>query len=196
MSFPVILDDIYTYDRSLIEILIPHRSPFLMVDSIVSVQAGKNPSMLANYTIKDREPEYSCNGSDGHWPSICIIEGLGQCCNLMIVIWALEKGLMKAGMRFNALGEVLKRLMDDEPDEITGLLKAILHQRRMETYSSVGFLGSANMEITGHARQGRVISYEVRLNQIFGTIFHSSVRAYTNNYLIASGTMVSATRKD
>jgi hypothetical protein len=152
--------------------------------------------MYAYYTVTGKDPVYSNNGYDGHWPSIFVIEGLGQCCNLMIVIWALEKGLMKAGLRFNTIGEVLQRLMDDEPDEITGILKGILHHRRMETYSSVGFLGSANMEITGHARQGRVISYEVRLNQVFGTIFHSSVRAYTNNYLIASGTMVSATRKD
>ena len=167
-----------------------------MVDSISTFQGGKNPSMYAYYTVTGKDPVYSNNGYDGHWPSIFVIEGLGQCCNLMIVIWALEKGLMKAGLRFNTIGEVLQRLLDDEPDEITGILKGILHHRRMETYSSVGFLGSANMEITGHARQGRVISYEVRLNQVFGTIFHSSVRAYTNNYLIASGTMVSATRKD
>jgi 3-hydroxymyristoyl/3-hydroxydecanoyl-(acyl carrier protein) dehydratase len=190
------LDVNYTYDRSLIEILIPHRSPFLMVDSIVSIQGGKNPSLLANYTVKDKEPEYSGNGSDSHWPSIYIIEGLGQCCNLLILISALEKGLLNEGLRFNAMGEVLKRLMDDEPDEITRILKGMLHHRLMETYSSVGFLGSADMEITGHARQSQVISYEVRLNQVFGTIFHSSVRAYTNNDLIARGTMVSATRKD
>ena len=167
-----------------------------MVDSIIAIHGGKQPSLLASYTVKENEPEYSGNGSDGHWPSVYVIEGLGQCCNLLILISALEKELLKAGFTFKTMDEVLKRLIDDEPDEITGILKGILDQRRLETYSSVGFLGSADMEITGHARQGRVISYEVRLNQVFGTIFHSSVRAYTNNDLIACGTMVSATRKD
>lgn len=189
--------DVYgTYDRFLIEILLPHREPFLMVDSIISIQGGKNPTMLARYTVKENEPEYPGNGYGAHWPSVYVIEGLGQCCNLLILISALERELLKAGLTFKAMGEVLKRLIDDEPDEITGILKGILHQRRMETYSSVGFLGSADMEITGHTRQGCVISYEVQLNQVFGTIFHSSVRAYTNNDLIARGTMVSATRKD
>ena len=152
------MDVNYTYDKSLIEILLPHRSPFLMVDSITSYKGGKNPSMLANYTVKDNDPVYSNNESVGHWPSMFIIEGLGQCCNLVIVISALEKGLMEAGIRINAMGEVLKRLMDDGPDEITSILKGILHQRLMETYLNVGFLGSADMEITGHAGQGQVIS--------------------------------------
>jgi 3-hydroxymyristoyl/3-hydroxydecanoyl-(acyl carrier protein) dehydratase len=190
------LDVHYTYDRSLIEILLPHRSPFLMVDSITSVTGGKNPSILANYTVKDSEPVYPNNGSDGHWPSIYIIEGLGQCCNLLVVISALEKGLLKAGLVFNSMGEVLRNLTDDEPDEITRILKGILHQRLMEAYSTVGFMGSADVEITGHVRQGYVISYEVQLNQVFGSLYHSTVRAYINNKLIARGTLVSARRKD
>lgn len=101
---------------------------------------------------------------------------------------------MKAGLRFESIDIVLKRLMSDEPDEITGILKGILNQRLQETYSNVGFLGSADMEITGHARHGQIISYDVRQNQVFGSLFHSTVRAYTDNNLIASGTLVSAGR--
>lgn len=167
-----------------------------MVDSITSYNGGKNHSILANYTVKDKEPVYSNNEYDSHWPSMYIIEGLGQCCNLLIVISALEKGLIKAGLRINTMGEVLKRLMDNEPDEITTILKGILHQRLTETYSNIGFLGSADMEITGHARQGQVISYEVQQNQVFGSLYYSTVRAFTNNNLIARGTLVSAGRKN
>lgn len=152
--------------------------------------------MRANYTVKDTEPVYSGNGSDGHWPSIYIMEGLGQCCNLLILITAMEKELVKAGFKFHGMNEVLKRLMDDATDEITGILKGILVQRRMETYSSVGFLGSADMEITGHVRQGQVIYYEAQLNQAFGSLYHSTVNAYAGNNLIARGTLVSARRKD
>lgn len=185
-----------TYSHSLITILLPHRLPFLMVDKITSYSGGKNPSLLANYEITGGGPLCSPDEVDDHWPSVYIIEGLGQCCNLMIVISALEKRLVEAGLKFNSIGEVLRRLMNDEPDEITSILKSALNQRLIEPYSSVGFVGSAEMEITGYARQGQVVSYETQLNQVFGSLYYSTVRAYTNNHQIARGTMVSATRKN
>ncbi len=185
-----------TYDHSLITLLLPHRLPFLMVDTITFYDGGRTPSLRANYALLDRGPLYSSDGADDHWPSMYVIEGLGQCCNLMIVISALEKRLVEAGLKFNSMGEVLKRLMDDEPDEITRILKSVLHQRLRETYSSVGFVGSAEMEVTGYARQGQVVSYETQLSQAFGSLYYSTVRAYTNNDLIARGTMVSASRKN
>lgn len=188
------LDDHHTYDRTLIELLLPHRSPFLMVDLITSYRGGKNPALHAIYTLKENDRLYFNNESNGHWPSMYIIEGLGQACNLLIVIAALEKGLMEAGLKINSMGEILNSLVDEEPDEKTRVLKGFLHQRLLETYSNVGFLGSADVEITGRARQGQMISYEVQQNLAFGTLFHSSVRAYTNDNLIARGKLVSATR--
>ncbi|MFO7658362.1 MAG: hypothetical protein R6W78_14990 [Bacteroidales bacterium] len=190
------MDVTCTYNHSLITILLPHRLPFLMVDTINSYKGGKSPTLLANYAINDRGPLHPADEADDHWPSMYVIEGLGQCCNLMIVISALEKRLVEAGLKFNSICEVLRRLMNDEPDEITSILKSALNQRLLEPYSSVGFVGSAEMEITGYARQGQLILYETQLNQVFGSLFYSTVRAYTNNNLIAHGKMVSATRKN
>ena len=194
-SLPGNLDNCCTYDRSLIELLLPHRPPFLMVDEITSYTGGKNPCLLANYSVKDNELGYFGIESDGHWPSIYVVEGLGQACNLLIVIYALEKGLTETDLKIIDMGEVLNKLMHDEPDEPTRILIGFLNQRLMEPYSDVGFLGSADLEITGHARQGQVISYQVQMNQAFGSLFHSSVRAYADNNLIARGTLVSASRK-
>ena len=152
--------------------------------------------MQANYRIKDVQPLCSVNGSEAHWPSVFIIEGMGQTCNLLIVISAVEKGLEKAGLKFGSMGEVLRRLVVDEPDEITPVLKKILHQRLKETYSNVGFLGSADVKISGYVRQGQLISYEVQRNQAYGLLFHSTVKAYADSKLIARGTLVSAARQD
>ncbi len=190
------LDNFQIYNRPLIEIIIPHRPPFLMVDSITFYKSGKSPSMLASYIIKDKEPFYYCNETVAHWPSIYIIEGLGQCCNLMIVISALEKELMTTGLNIGSIDEVLKALMNEKPDEATAFIKETLQKRVRETYSSVGFLGSADIEITGYARQSQLVSYEVQQNQAFGSLYYSTVRAFTENNLIARGTMISAGRKD
>jgi 3-hydroxymyristoyl/3-hydroxydecanoyl-(acyl carrier protein) dehydratase len=189
------LDNFQIYNQSLIEIIIPHRPPFLMVDSITFYKSGKSPTMIATYMVKGKEPLYHFSQSDAHWPSIYVIEGLGQACNLMIVITALEKELMKTGLNIGSIDEVLKALTDEEPDETTAFIKDSLQKRMRETYSSIGFLGSADMEITGHAMQGQVVSYEVQQNQAFGSLFHSTVKAYANTNLIACGTMVNAGRK-
>jgi 3-hydroxymyristoyl/3-hydroxydecanoyl-(acyl carrier protein) dehydratase len=174
--------------------ILPHRSPFLLVDSVTLLKYGQKPSMSANFMVKDTEPLYCNNESDAHWPSIYIIEGLGQCCNLLIVISAMEKELGKTGLSALPMGEVLKGLIDGKPDEAISSLREILHQRLAKTYSSIGFLGSADVEITGYARQGQVISYEVQQNQAYGSLYHSTVRAFTDNHLIARGTLVSAGR--
>ncbi len=195
-SLSDILEMDFKYDQSLIEILLPHRPPFLLVDSIISYKNEEKPSLLANYACNNEELLCSTNESDYHWPSMYIVEGLGQSCNLLIVLYYLEKHLRKADLRISSMDELLKKLVEIEPDETTGILKDILHERLVEIYSNIGFMGATNMEIIGHAKRGQVISYEVQLTQVFGTLFHSVVKAYTDNKLIAHGTMVSATRMD
>ncbi len=185
-----------TYDRSLIEKLLPHRPPFLLVDSITSYFGGRYPSMNANFSVNKKEPAHSGSISGSHWPSIYIIEGMGQCCNLVIIISALEKGLMKAGFGFETMDGVLKGLMYDKTDEITLILKGILKARQEEVYSNVGFLGSANVEVTGYVRHGQVITYEVRLNQSFGILHHSTVRAFADDNPVAHGTLISAAGRE
>ena len=80
-----------------------------MVDSIISYKSGKNPSLLAEYTLKDEEPLCFKNDPEDHWPSMNVMEGLGQSCNLLIVIYALEKKLMEAGHRINSIDELFFR---------------------------------------------------------------------------------------
>lgn len=190
------MDSNCTYNRYFIEKILPHRSPFLLVDSITSYKGGQYPSIRANYAITDKEPAYYNNLSGSHWPSIYIIEGMGQCCNLAIIISALEKGLMLAGLGIKSIDDVLQRLMFDESDDITNALKSNLHQRLTEIYLNIGFLGSADVKITGHVSYGQVVSYEVRQNQVYGSLYHSTVKAFSDDKLIAHGTMVSAARRE
>ena len=188
------METAFRYDRSLIEIFLSHRPPFLMVDSILSYKSGKNPSLFAEFAFKDEEPQYFKNDPDDHWPSMYILEGLSQSCNLLIVINALEKQLMQLDHKINSMDEVFRKLVDKEPDETTRFLKDILHQRLVETYSNIGFMAATEIEITGYIRRGQLILYEVQLNQVFGTFYHSIIKAYTDNKLIAHGTLVGASK--
>lgn len=106
----------------------------------------------------------------------------------------MEKRLKQAGFKFDSVVEVLNNLVNDKPDEITNIIKTALNQRQSEPYLNIGFVGSADIEVTGHATYGQLVTYETQLNQSFGSLFYSTVKAFTNNNPITHGTMVSASK--
>jgi 3-hydroxymyristoyl/3-hydroxydecanoyl-(acyl carrier protein) dehydratase len=185
-----------TFDQSLITRLIPHRPPFLMVDTILYFRGGKFPSVKASYTTSDTDIFCNTGNCDEHWPSMHVMEGMGQACNLMIIISMIEKELLKAGYLIENMKEVLNGLINNESDDVSRALKSSLDHLAMGTYSNVGFLGSADMEITGYAKRGQKVIYEIEQSQMFGSLFYSNVKAFSGNRQIAGGTLVSAALKN
>lgn len=65
--------------------LLPHRYPFLLVDRVVSYEAGKNMEAFKNVTVN--EPFF-----EGHFPAkpimpgVLIIEALAQACGLLAFV--------------------------------------------------------------------------------------------------------------
>jgi 3-hydroxyacyl-[acyl-carrier-protein] dehydratase len=69
--------------------LLPHRYPFLMVDRVLSMEAGKTLSALKNVTIN--EPFFPGH-FPGHpvMPGVLILEALAQACGLLVLMSAQE----------------------------------------------------------------------------------------------------------
>ena len=88
--------------------LIPHRRPLLMVDGIVAYRHGTRPALWAHRHISANEPVF-----DGHfpglhlWPGIYTIEALGQtallCSIIMRLVVAHEGGGGTADEVYRAL---------------------------------------------------------------------------------------------
>jgi 3-hydroxyacyl-[acyl-carrier-protein] dehydratase len=73
----------YLYDRGVIETILPHRTPFLFVDGVVSFSPGE--SIICEKVLRSDEPFFT-----GHFPGrpimpgVLISEALAQTCGLLI----------------------------------------------------------------------------------------------------------------
>jgi 3-hydroxyacyl-[acyl-carrier-protein] dehydratase len=70
--------------------LLPHRYPFLLVDRVVQLDAGKTLSALKNVTIN--EPFFQGH-FPGHpvMPGVLVLEALAQACGLLVLLSAKDK---------------------------------------------------------------------------------------------------------
>jgi 3-hydroxyacyl-[acyl-carrier-protein] dehydratase len=83
---------------NVVELLLPHRRPFLMVDSIDSFLREPEPFISARRYISANEEVFNGHFPNLHlWPGVYTIEGLGQCCNLLYVLLSLQRDWQKQG---------------------------------------------------------------------------------------------------
>ena len=94
-----------------IELLIPHRRPFLMVDVIDGYERGSCPSLRAARHISANEPVFEGHFPGLHlWPGVLTIEGLGQSAYLLHLLWRLEQHWNEQGGNPNDVLQALRNL--------------------------------------------------------------------------------------
>ena len=78
--------------------LLPHRRPFLMVDSIEGYARGPRPTLRAARMVSANEPVFEGHFPGLHlWPGIYTIEGMGQTCNLLRIVLELQGAWEREG---------------------------------------------------------------------------------------------------
>src|SRR5262245_17504163 len=78
--------------------LLPHRRPFLMVDSIEGYARAPRPTLCAARMISANEPVFEGHFPGLHlWPGVYTIEGMGQSSNLLHIVWMLQRGWEEGG---------------------------------------------------------------------------------------------------
>lgn len=172
--------------------LLPHRSPFLMVDSVVSYAGGDTPVLNAERTIRPSEPVFAGAEPPLCWPSAYVIEGLGQSCNLLSIIWALERCLAAKGLAPESICKTLMRLEANGGDDATNLLLQFFEGSAMKTFSTIGLLASVDVEVTGRVCAGELLRYEVQRSHVLGALSRFTVRACVEDRVIVHGAIVGA----
>ena len=77
---------------NVVELLLPQRRPFLMVDIVESFEAGDQPALEASRFISMNEEIFSGHFPGLHlWPGSLTMEGLGQTSALLITILGLRR---------------------------------------------------------------------------------------------------------
>lgn len=176
--------------------LIPHRRPFLMVDSIVALDSGARPTLWASRFISANEPVF-----DGHfpglsvWPGVYTIEGMGQASNLLAVLHFLETGLTARGHALEPLFDGLRNIdqraalrgafRPDLAAELDRILAAALPSER----SALGMSAAVDVKLKAPVLAGQRLDFVVTLTHVVERLLRFDVRAEVAGREVARGTM-------
>jgi 3-hydroxymyristoyl/3-hydroxydecanoyl-(acyl carrier protein) dehydratase len=180
------------FGLKVIERLLPHRPPFLMVESVAAYAGGEAPTLNAERFIHSSESVFAGAKPPLCWPSLYVIEGLGQSCNLLSLIWTLERNFAVNGLDAEMIGSALMSMEANDGDYTTELLSKFLGGGAMKISSKIGLLASVDVEITGRVCAGELLRYEVRRSHVVGELSRFTVRACVGERVIVHGAIVGA----
>ena len=175
-----------------IEHLLPHRAPFLMVESIVEYAGGSIPTLNAEYSPRPSEPVFSGAELPLYWPSVYIIEGLGQCCSLLNLIWTCERSYAANALGADNISAALMNIEGADGNYTLEQLLEISENSTMNVASRIGMLASVDIEIVGQVRAGELLRYSVEQTRVLENLSRFSVQAFVEAQVVAHGTIVGA----
>ncbi|AKF04264.1 3-hydroxyacyl-ACP dehydratase FabZ family protein [Sandaracinus amylolyticus] len=179
-----------------VQMLLPHRRPFLFVDATIAITLRPRPALRAVKLVSANEPVF-----EGHfpgvslWPGVYTIEGLGQTINLLDVIDFAARELDAGGTSPAALLDALRaidaraRLGGRPPSAIeTQLLDGLGAPR-----ARIGFAGAIDVKLIEPVFAGSMIEYRVTRTHELANARRYDVEARVADRPVARGTMTSAT---
>ena len=179
--------------------LLPHRRPFLMVDSIVGFSRGPRPTLCAARMISSNEPVF-----DGHfpglhlWPGIYTIEGMGQTCNLLRILVELEAAWLKEGRDPEGVAAALRNMdlgFHFQPGyraDVVKELADILSKDLADPTSRMGVSAAVDVKFLQPVFAGQRLVYTVTQTHAIENLLRFEVQAEVESRVVAKGTMSGA----
>jgi 3-hydroxyacyl-[acyl-carrier-protein] dehydratase len=184
-----------TLGADVIDMLLPHKSPFLLVDGVTEYTRSPLPRLRSYKMISANEQVF-----DGHfpglklWPGVYTIEGMGQTTALLMLISGCQDGFEKAGRDPNdvIIGlQDLQRIRTLQPGGQIANAKEVLDVLEDPT-SPFGFSAAVNVKLFKPILAGCRLDFLVTLERTISHMAKFSVEAEVNGQLVASGTMTNA----
>lgn len=178
--------------------LIPHRRPFLMVDRVEAYEDGEQPTIFCTRNISSNEPVF-----DGHfpglhlWPGVYTIEGLLQSSNLLHIFWTGRQMVKDAGGAPDDLFDVLKnlelgyRMHPGYQPQLTERFNALLGVDP-DPVSRGGLAGAIDVKLLQPVFAGQRLDYRVTLSRVVETLQRYDVEATVSGKTVAKGTVTSS----
>lgn len=163
------------FGPTLIARFLPHRPPFVMVDAVTSYAGGDVPSLSGEFTVP-REA----------WPSVYILEGLGQCSGILTALRWHEVQLAEKGVNEMRFREALHDLDAGSDDSWTEIAKDIGESPHVD------MLAAVDVKVLGRVAAGDLLRYELELTRVIREMSRFAIRAHVDDRTVAQGTLVGA----
>ncbi|TMQ07208.1 MAG: beta-hydroxyacyl-ACP dehydratase [Deltaproteobacteria bacterium] len=174
--------------------LIPHRRPLVMVDGILAYRHGARPALWAHRHVSANEPVF-----DGHfpglhlWPGIYTIEGLGQTALLCSIVMRLVAAHEASG---GSADEVYAALRDLEKPARRPRADGA---ERVDPLASLGgpdpragVAGHIDVKLLAPVFAGSELRYHAVLTHQIDTLARFDVTAEVDGRPVASGSLTGA----
>ncbi len=180
---------------NVVELLLPQRRPFLMVDFIESFTPGAQPELEAGRHISANEAIFGGHFPAMHiWPGTFTIEGLGQTSALLMAILILHRTADAAGDDPQAkLGELRNLHLGYRlhPGHRAEQSAAFLTYLRSGS-ASLAIGGSVDMKFLRPVFAGQRLDYRSRLIGELDNMMRFACEASVDGTLVASGMLSGA----
>lgn len=178
-----------------IEMLLPHRRPFLMVDSVRSFTRESVPSIQTGRHISSNETCFS-----GHfpglyvWPGVFTIEGLGQSGVILITLLELCRTAEAEGSDPEAVLEMLRNVdrsfrLQADTDRGAG---AALQERLEQLGSRIAVGTSVEMKFMKPVFAGQRLDYRVEITGQHGAGLRIQGEASVDGETVGRGVLMGA----
>jgi 3-hydroxyacyl-[acyl-carrier-protein] dehydratase len=177
-----------------IQLLLPHRRPLLMVDCVTGYRRGEQPVLWSKRHVSANEEVFGGHFPDLHiWPGIYTQEGMGQSCQLLQVITLLQLKWEKSG---HDPEEILRALRNLE-------MKYRLHPGYRPEHSAIlerfkddknilGMTGSVEMRFHQPVFAGQCLEFMVARTHLLENMARFEVEATVEGRLVAKGKLTGA----
>jgi 3-hydroxyacyl-[acyl-carrier-protein] dehydratase len=183
-----------------IQRLIPHRRPFLMVDTVEAYERGPRPILHAARHVSANEPVFEGHFPGLHlWPGVYTIEGMGQSANLLHIVWSLEKRWEEHGGAADDLLAALRnldlgyRLQPGYRPELSARLVEVLGDGPAAAAARIGLSAAVDVKLLAPVFAGQRIDYRVTQTVLLDSIVRFEVEASVAGKAVARGVMTSTT---
>lgn len=180
---------------NVVELLLPQKRPFLMVDFVSAYRSEPSPTLEAGRHVSANEAYF-----DGHfpgmhvWPGTLTIEGLGQTSALLMSILAMQRAAADAHVdpsvvvtRLNNLDRGFRMHPGHKVDDAVDLVRQI---RLGPPWLAIG--ASVNVKFLRPVFAGQRLDYVSTLLSEVSNMMRFQVEALVDGTPVVSGTLTGA----
>lgn len=178
-----------------VQMLLPHRRPFLLVDAVDAIALGARPTLWARKLVSANEPIF-----EGHfpglslWPGAYTIEGMGQTSNLLLILVAVVEAFERHDRTPAQALEALRALdarhrFGTRPPtlEETTLTESLGPAR-----TRVGVAGAIDVKLVEPVFAGAVLEYRATQTHVLRNARRFEVEAAVDGRPVARGSVTNA----
>lgn len=180
-----------------VQLLIPHRRPLLMVDGILAYQRGPQPVLWTKRMVSANEAVFDGHFPEMHlWPGIYTQEGMGQSTLLLQIISFLQ---VQWEQRGNDPEEILTGLRNLEMKYRMNPGYRVENSACLETLAKEGkpmpgMSGSVDLRFVQPVFAGQCLEFMVTLTHRVEGISRFEVEATVEGKVVAKGRMTGAVK--